>query len=190
MKARFFTFSMLFLFLNACTSIKELAEQGRYDEAIAKGAKKLRGKDLKDPNVVALIESSFNKANFKDLNLIQSLYANNDWRNNEKVLRITKAIAARQNLIKPFLPLIDSKGYVANFNLINIEQINELATKNISDDSSTLTDDIISILDNPNLIYERSLRFLPFTSKVALMLIPIVLLILFSCESPSAFLAS
>ncbi len=134
MKARFFTLSMLLMLLNACTSIKDLAEQGRYDEVITKGAKKLRGKDLKDPNVVALIESSFNKANIKDLNLIQSLYANNDWRNNEKVLRITKAIAARQNIIKPFLPLIDSKGYVANFNLINTEQINELATKNIVED--------------------------------------------------------
>ncbi len=131
MKARIFTISLLFLFLNACTSIKELADQGRYDEAIQKGAKKLRGKDLKDPKIVALIENAFNKANEKDLNLIKSLSVSNDWRNNEKVLRINQNIAARQNLIKAFLPLNDANGYSAHFNLINTNQINELTTKHI-----------------------------------------------------------
>ncbi|MBL7830798.1 MAG: hypothetical protein JNK41_07215, partial [Saprospiraceae bacterium] len=131
MKARIFTISLLFLFLNACTSIKELADQGRYDEAIKKGAKKLRGKDLKDPKIVALIENAFNKANEKDLNLIKSLSVSNDWRNNEKVLRINQNIAARQNLIKAFLPLNDANGYSAHFNLINTNQINELTTKHI-----------------------------------------------------------
>lgn len=134
MKAGFFTLGMLLMLLNACTSIKELADQGRYDEVIIKGTKKLKGKDLKDPVVVGLIERAFNQANEKDLNIIRSFNADNDWRTNEKVLRITRAISHRQDMIKPYLPLTDANGYTAHFDFVNIAQINGLATKNIVED--------------------------------------------------------
>jgi hypothetical protein len=125
---------MVLLLLNACTSIKKLADEGRYDEAISKAAKKLKGKDLKDPELVQLLERSFNKVNEKDLNIIKSLTSSNDWRQNEKVLRITKNIADRQNIIKPFLPLVDANGYTAQFSLINTNQINDLSRRNITED--------------------------------------------------------
>lgn len=134
MKTQLYLLSAIIFLSGACTTIQKLADEGRYDDAIVKAAKKLKGKSLKDPKVVKLLESTFNKANERDLRILTSLMSTSDWRSNEKVLRVVKLIDQRQNLLSPFLPLTDKQGYEAHFNLINTNQIKDVSKNSIVND--------------------------------------------------------
>jgi len=109
--------------LSSCKNIDKMVEKGRYDEAIAYATKELAGKKNKKTKHVKALEKAFAKVTAMDmekLNGSSSQYHSKNW---DLILSLTDKIETRQNTIKPFLPLISSDGYEANFTFIKTHDI-------------------------------------------------------------------
>jgi len=115
------------LFLSACRSIEKLVEKGEYDEAIVLATKKLAGKKNKKTAHVKALEKAFRKITAQDMDYIARLDAANNPYNWKKVLQITDKIEHRQSRIRPFLPLISSENYEAEFKFVNTARLDNEA---------------------------------------------------------------
>ncbi len=90
--------------LLACHTPTALYRQGDYDASIFRAVEKLRGKKLKDKDLIAL-ESAFNTANLKDKARLDFLLKDPSTEKWEQVHTIASRIADRQQLVEPWLPV-------------------------------------------------------------------------------------
>ncbi len=114
---------MAVLTLAACKSTKTLTEEGNYDEAIEQALRKLIGKKKKKAATVASLESAFAKANTADMRRLNDLKASGRDENWTRIYSIAKGIETRQTSIEPLLPLVDDKGYQAEFSFVRTQVI-------------------------------------------------------------------
>ncbi len=108
---------------SSCKSLEKLVDEGRYDEAIVLATKKLAGKKNKKTKHIRALEEAFQKINTHDLEYISFLKAKKDPANWAKIYAYGIEIAARQDKITPFLPLISKEGYVGSFELTDVRPI-------------------------------------------------------------------
>lgn len=116
-------FALAVLVFSSCASTEKMMDEGRYDELIHLAKRKLSGKKKKNAKYVAAAEEAFNRANARDLALINSLKKRDDLRSWDEVYEIANNIALRQNKLSSLLPLVDKHGYTANFEMINTDPI-------------------------------------------------------------------
>lgn len=114
---------LLTFVLTACHSTQKMTESGDYDSAIEFCVRKLAGKSKKKIEYVHGLETAFQKAQARDLNLATNLIHQNRDENWEKVNRIHRLIRDRQHQVAPLLPLTASNGYRARIELVNIAQL-------------------------------------------------------------------
>ncbi len=114
------TLSILLL-LSACVSPEKMIEAGDYDLAIYRSLKKMKGKRKKKAKFVAAVEEAFQKITERDMNAISNLEAENRPENWVKINRIHQTIRKRQEMVEPYLPLIDRDGREANFRFVRID---------------------------------------------------------------------
>ena len=108
-----------FLFITiSCTSVKDLIDKGDYDGAILLAAKKLKGEEKPKTKYVKGLETAFHKVMAKDMEMYHFLDSKADGQSADKAYDIIRAIHHRQELIRPFLPLVSKDGYVAHFKFI------------------------------------------------------------------------
>ncbi len=108
---------------SSCTSTQKMINQGRYDEAISKSARKLRKQNQKLKHVLSL-EEAFKKATGEDMDRLLDKYESDRIEDLEHVLNIGYRVMSRQALVKPLLPLDAEKdGYQATFQFVKINQI-------------------------------------------------------------------
>lgn len=113
----------LSLLLTACHTAQKFVESGDYDGAITYCVNKLRGKKKKKTEYVQGLEMAFRKAQARDLNTASQLAAAGRPENWERINSIHRQIRLRQNKIAPLLPLVSKDGYRANFDFVNIAQL-------------------------------------------------------------------
>ncbi len=117
---KLFLYSILIISLiSSCKSVNKLVENGQYDEAIVVATRKLAGKKKKKTDHIIALEKAFAKITANNMNYIKSLDANNNPLLWSKVMDVAYKIEARQNKLRPFLPLISKDGYEANFKFVN-----------------------------------------------------------------------
>ncbi len=114
---------LLSFLLTACHSAQKMTESGDYDSAILFSVRKLAGKSKKKIEYVQALETAFQKAQARDLNLATNLINQNRDENWEKVNRIYRLIRDRQEQVAPLLPLTASDGYRARIELADIVQL-------------------------------------------------------------------
>lgn len=105
----------------SCKSPETIMNEGNYDLAISKSLKKLRKNKTKEKHI-RVLEESFQKANQRDLDRIN--YANKEGtpEGKELIADTYHRIKARQNRIRPILPLyIESEARDARFSFINVD---------------------------------------------------------------------
>jgi hypothetical protein len=115
-------FAVVFVF-SACHTAQKYAESGDYDGAIDFCIQKLKGKRKKKEEYVVGLETAFQKAQARDLARISQLQAENRPQNWARINQIYQTIDDRQQDIQPLLPLNASNGYKANFNFIDVAQL-------------------------------------------------------------------
>lgn len=121
MKNKIFTlfqFSLiiaLVLTLSSCFSTQKQLDRGNNDVVINHSIRKISGKKNKSPKHVKAIESALDRANKIDLQKINQLEISSIRDKDVQILAIYDKINSRQNRIQPLLPLIDKKGYEAQF---------------------------------------------------------------------------
>lgn len=113
----------LLLFGNACQSSRHLIEGGDYDGAITLAVQKLRGKKKKKTDLVKDLETAFAKAHARDLNTARNLATIDRPENWERINKLHRQIAQRQNRVAPLLPLVSKDGYRAKFEFVDIAQM-------------------------------------------------------------------
>jgi len=107
--------------LVSCNGSQKLVNQGRYDEAINKASRKLKRKKDKEKEVLAL-QRAYVKANLKDTEQINFLRQEGSPDNWDKIFLIYSRMNARQEKVKPLLPLkIKSNGKIAQFEIVNYD---------------------------------------------------------------------
>lgn len=120
------------LLIASCASVQKLVDNGQYDDAIYLAAKRLSGKKNPKTKHIKALEEAFTKVNQKDLSniaLIKDRRDPSDW---DAIYNIATDIAARQDKIAPFLPLISKNGYEAYFTFANTNKILNEAALNAS----------------------------------------------------------
>jgi len=113
----------LILLITSCRNIEKMVEKGKYDEAIAYATKELAGKKNKKTEHVKALEKAFAKVTARDLELLNALDGQAYSKNWDRILRLTNKIEARQNSVKPFLPLVSEEGYAAHFKFVKTHNI-------------------------------------------------------------------
>lgn len=118
----FFTlclFAVLMLTMPACTSVEKLVDSGNYDETIRLAQRRLTGKQKKNPKYVAALETAINRAIERDMNAAQRLKnaPDTDW---TRVRSLYAKIDRRQQALEPLLPLVDKRGYQAQFQFARV----------------------------------------------------------------------
>lgn len=108
------------VFLSACTSLEKMVERGDYDEAIVKIARKISGKKNKKTKDIKILEKAFQKITAEDLAFANNLKLSGRESVWDEVFNTYDNIDERQDLIKPFLPLISKDGYRAKFKFANV----------------------------------------------------------------------
>lgn len=126
---QFLLFSLAAIFLASCTSVQKLVDQGRYDEAIIHSIKKISGKKNKKTKHVKAIEEAFAKVTKRDMENAEELIIMGDGSHWDEVFEIYEGIDRRQDRIKPFLPLISSDGYKAEFQFVKTVNLRDKAGK-------------------------------------------------------------
>lgn len=120
-------FTISFLFLISCSSIKKTQEAinyGNYDSAITIAIEKLQKNKTKKGNqpYVLMLQEAFSKATAKDLDRISFLKKDQNPENIETIFGIYKDLKNRQEVIKPLLPLpILNSGNNAEFQFRNYD---------------------------------------------------------------------
>ncbi len=117
----FATLLMALLLLVSCKTAQEILETGDYDRAISESIKKIRGKKKKKEDFVLVIEHAFHLANDRDLDRIAALKASGDDSAWEEIHALYTRIDERQHRIKPLLPLRAKTGYVAFFDMLDVQ---------------------------------------------------------------------
>lgn len=107
--------------LSACVSPQQMIEAGDYDLSIYRSLKKMKGKKKKKPKFVAAVEEAFAKVTERDMRALRNLEAENRPENWVKINAIHRTIRKRQDMIEPYLPLIDKKGRQAEFRFVKID---------------------------------------------------------------------
>lgn len=111
------------MFMNSCTSVRKLIDEGKYDDAIVYSIKKVKGKKNKKTKYVQSIEKAYKKVTSDDLNRITYLKGQkrgNYWAN---IFDILNNIDDRQTRINPLLPLISKDGYKAEFQFVRVNSL-------------------------------------------------------------------
>ncbi len=178
MKKLLYIILILTTFL-ACRSIDKMVEGGRYDDAIIYATEKLAGKKKKKTKHVQGLEEAFQKITQRDLDKIADLDAEHFPQRWEQVLHISEVIQRRQNRIEPFLPLISTDGYEAQFDFIDTRALRNTATYGTAryhyDNGMSLLDRAINRSDKSLArqaydAFSRTKTFVPAFSDVDLQL--------------------
>ncbi len=120
----FFLFALiLVLIAGACQSPRRYIERGDPDTAITIALRRLSGKKNKKTALVKDLEQAFAKAQSRDLILARNLANSGRPEEWERVNRLHRQIAARQNRISPLLPLVSKDGYRAKFEFVDIAEM-------------------------------------------------------------------
>lgn len=114
-----FYLAIILFALPACTSIETLVESGNYEETIRLAQRRLTGKQKKSPKLVEALEKAFNKVTARDMSAAKSM-AESGAPNWERIYDIYNNIARRQDALQPILPLVDKRGYQAQFRFANV----------------------------------------------------------------------
>jgi len=118
------------VFFSACTSLEKMVERGNYDEAIVKIARKMSGKKNKKAKDLKILEKAFAKVTADDLAYAAQLKASGRASAWDEVFNTYHKIDERQDLIKPFLPLVAKNGYRAKFKFANVIALKREAADN------------------------------------------------------------
>ncbi len=118
----FFLFTVLLL-TSACRTPRYYIEQGNPDKAISIAIQRLSGKKNKKTALVKDLEQAFAKAQSRDLMLARNLAQSGRPEEWERINRLHRQIAARQNRISPLLPLISKDGYRAKFDFVDVAEM-------------------------------------------------------------------
>ena len=121
---------MTMVFFSACTSLEKMVETGHYDQAIVKVAKKISGKKNKKTKDIKILESAFAKIIEEDLTRAANLKESGRASTWDEVFNAYVSIEERQELVRPFLPLVSKDGYKANFNFANVQTLKNEAADN------------------------------------------------------------
>ncbi len=104
--------------LSSCYSTQKQLDGGNNDTVINHSVRKITGKKNKSPKHVKAIESALDRANRTDLQKINQLEISAVRDRDVQILALYDKINSRQNRIQPLLPLIDKKGYEAQFQFV------------------------------------------------------------------------
>lgn len=118
------------VFFSACTSLEKMVDNGNYDEAIVKLARKLSGKKNKNAKDLKMLEEAFQKVTAEDLAYAEKMKTTGRASNWDEVFNTYQRIEDRQDLIMPFLPLVSKDGYRAKFNFANVNALKNEAANN------------------------------------------------------------
>jgi hypothetical protein len=120
----FFLFALILVLLtSACQSPRRYIERGDLDTAITIALRRLSGKKKKKTALVKDLEHAFAKAQSRDLILARNLANSGRPEEWERINRLHRQIAARQNRISPLLPLVSKDGYRAKFEFVDIAEM-------------------------------------------------------------------
>jgi hypothetical protein len=120
----FLSLTLLFSFLlSGCASMDKLLDEGNYDTLIEKSIRRLSGKKKKDPKLVYALERAFERANRRDLALINRYKREGQPHLWERINQLYRQVQSRQARINPLLPLIDKNGHRAEFVFADVEDM-------------------------------------------------------------------
>jgi hypothetical protein len=108
----------LLLLGQGCFSLQKELDRGNNDAVLHHAVRKVSGKNKKKPKYVRAIEVSLERANRADLQSIGQLENSNISDKYLQILRAYERIRGRQESIQPLLPLVDAKGYQAQFQFV------------------------------------------------------------------------
>lgn len=111
---------LLTMFIGGCRTTQKRINEGNYDIAIARTVNKLR-KNKNKERQVELLHDAYHKANQRDLDRIEFLKREGAAGNEVQVFNLYHAIQARQEKIKPLLPLYVDRLEV-EFTFYNIDR--------------------------------------------------------------------
>ncbi len=117
----------------ACQTARQFYESGRYDEAIDYCVDRLRGKKNKKTELVQGLEAAFAKAQDRDLRLAESLIQEGHAENWPRIHNLYRQIGDRQRKVRPLMPLVSKDGYRAQFELIDVSNLEHDSRKNAAD---------------------------------------------------------
>lgn len=115
----------------ACTSVETLVESGNYEETIRLAQRRLTGKQKKNPKLVAALEEAFNKVTARDMQTARDM-AESGTPNWGRIYDIYDNVARRQQALQPILPLVDKRGYQAQFRFAKVGPLMVQAANNAS----------------------------------------------------------
>lgn len=118
------------VFFSACTSLEKMVERGNYDEAIVKVARKISGKKNKKTKDIKILEKAFANIIAEDLERAEALKSSGRRSAWDEVYNAYDRIEERQDLVRPFLPLVSKDGYRANFKFANVSALKNEAAEN------------------------------------------------------------
>lgn len=128
--------------LAGCINTQRLINSGAYDEAIRIGVSRLQRNKDKKKEVIRL-EEAFHKAQKRDLDRVSFLKKEAEPTNSIEIYRIYEHISARQNMIRPLLPLyIDERE--ASFRMLNVDEEIILWKKEAADYLYTRANDLLN----------------------------------------------
>lgn len=122
MKWKIYTL-LIFMTITSCRSVQKLVDQGEYDEAIYIAAEKLHGKKHKKTKHVKSLEKAFGKVTERDMDFINALRADLYPERWDKVYEVLAQIDRRQHKVAPFLPLVSKDGYLAHFEMVEVNPL-------------------------------------------------------------------
>lgn len=118
------------VFFSACTSLEKMVEQGNYDEAIIKLSRKMSGQKNKKAKDLKVLEKAFEKVTADDLAYAESLKNTGRASAWDDIFNAYHKIEERQDLLRPFLPLVAKDGYRAKFKFANVSALKNEAAQN------------------------------------------------------------
>lgn len=154
-------------FTASCTSSEKLLKSGNYDAAIQKAVKKLKGKKLKEKEIITL-EQAYQKAVDRDNEQVLFLKKEGKPENWDQIFNTYARMAQRQQNIKPLQPLhISEQGRDAKFEFKNYDAEIIQAKQNATEYFYTHA---LSLLDRNNQAdarqaYSELLRVKGFTNN-------------------------
>lgn len=141
--------------LTACHTAQKFTESGDYDGAINFCVQKLRGKTKKKTEYVQGLELAFQKAQARDLRVVNNLVAENHPENWEKVNAVYRKIGDRQSKIAPLLPLSSKDGYRARFEFVSIEKLELDSREKAAEYLYSRADDLLQQADKGDRLAAR-----------------------------------
>ena len=101
-------FTIIVVFMTACTTPQKLYENGNYDEAIRLAVEKMHKREVKPKHVETLVEA-FNYINQRDIDKLTRLRTQRTPETWSAIHDLATRISRRQELVKPFLTMDDTK---------------------------------------------------------------------------------